>query len=773
MAESETHAGQVEFLGSLPKGTRLRNYELVSVLGHGAFGITYQARDTTLGRTVAIKEYLPTMLALRDGQSVVIPRSTELAEDFTWGRDRFLEEARILVTLDGVPSVVRVHDFLEANGTAYMVMALVRGETLERRLKRDRSLPAPVVEKLLYRLLDGLEQVHAAGFLHRDIKPANIILDADDNPTLIDFGASRASMADRTSAMTAIFTPRYAAAEQLGSGHQGPWTDIYGLAVTLHCAVAGRAPPTAMERLASDGYEPLSEARPAGFAPPLLRGIDAGLALKAADRPQTIADWREVFASAAHRSDHRTGHQSDRRPDDATVVRARKPPSAPPSSPPSSPAPAARQSSMPQPVAGRRRGLALTVGGVAAAALLAVGGYFLMGPPSGALPSGGASASENSQGVAVAATDTQAERQKAEEAARQQAAVEAAAKAQAERQKAEEAARQQAAAEAAAKAQAERQKAEEAARQQAAAEAAAKAQAERQKAEEAARQQAAAEAAAKAQAERQKAEEAARQQAAAEAAAKAQAERQKAEEAARQQAAAEAAAKAQAERQKAEEAARQQAAAEAAAKAQAERQKAEEAAREKAAAEAAAKAQAERQEAERQKAEQQKAEEAARQKAAAEEAARVQAEQQQKADAAAQQQRNAEAGEAALGLTAADRQRLQLALTSLGFDTRGNDGVFGPRSREMIAAWQKQRGLPESGYLSDEQRATLLREGGSAVTKGLAEPADQTKKVTVKQPAAGPPALSYDQRCRTILQKAQLTGALGDDDRAYLKERCR
>ena len=166
-------------------------------------------------------------------------------------------------------------------------------------------------------------------------------------------------------------------------------------------------------------------------------------------------------------------------------------------------------------------------------------------------------------------------------------------------------------------------------------------------------------------------------------------------------------------------------------------------------------------------------EEAARQKAAAEEAARAQAEQQQKAEAAAQQQRNAEAGEAALGLTAADRQRLQLALTSLGFDTRGTDGVFGPRSREMIAAWQKQRGLPQSGYLSDEQRATLLREGGSAVTKGLAEPADQTKKVTVKQPAASPPALSYDQRCRTILQKAQLTGALGDDDRAYLKERCR
>jgi peptidoglycan hydrolase-like protein with peptidoglycan-binding domain len=736
VAESETHTEQEEFHGSLPKGTRLRNYEVVSVLGHGAFGITYQARDTTLGRTVAIKEYLPTMLALRDGQSVVIPRSTELAEDFTWGRDRFLEEARILVTLDGVPSVVRVHDFLEANGTAYMVMGLVRGETLERRLKRERTLPAPVVEKLLYRLLDGLEQVHAAGFLHRDIKPANIILDAADNPTLIDFGASRASMADRTSAMTAIFTPRYAALEQLGSDKQGPWTDIYGLSVTLYYAVMGRAPPTAMERLSTDGYEPLSQLQLAGFAPSILRGIDAGLALRAADRPQSIADWRTIFASAADRAS------------DATVVRSRKPSSIRPDA-------AHREGAQPPPMparaASRSSGRALAVGGVMAACLLAVGGYFLAGPLSGLLRSDGTPTSESSQGVAMAPSDREAAQQKAaaEEAARAQAA-----RVQAEQQKAEEAARQKAAAAEAARVQAERQKAEEAARQKAAAEEAARAQAERQKAEEAARQKAAAEEAARAQAERQKAEEAARQKAAAEEAARVQAERQKAEEAARQKAAAEEAARVQAERQKAEEAARQKAAAEEAARAQAERQKAEEAARQKAAAEEAARAQAARVQAE-----QQKAEEAARQKAAAEEAVR--------------QTSNAQAGEAALGLTSADRQRLQFALTSLGFDTRGSDGVFGPRSREMIAAWQKQRGLPDTGYVSGEQQAALLREGASGVTKGLAAQAEQARKVTTKSSDASPPALPADQRCRTILQKAQLTGALGDDDRAYLKERCR
>ena len=260
-ADTKSHSGQHELHGTLPPGTRLRNYELISVLGQGAFGITYLARDTLLGRELAIKEYLPTSLALREGGTTVVPRSTQLAEDFVWGRERFLDEARTLVTLESVPAVVRVYDYLEANGTAYMVMALARGETLEQRLKRDGSLPAPIVERLLDRLLDGLEQVHTTGFLHRDIKPANIILDSKNNPTLIDFGASRASMAGRTSAMTAVFTPRYAAAEQHTSDEQGPWTDIYGLAVTLYCAVAGRTPPSAVERILNDRYEPLTKLR--------------------------------------------------------------------------------------------------------------------------------------------------------------------------------------------------------------------------------------------------------------------------------------------------------------------------------------------------------------------------------------------------------------------------------------------------------------------------------------------------------------------------------
>ena len=159
----------------------------------------------------------------------MLPRSPDHAEHFAWGRERFLDEARTLVRSTACSAIVRVYDFLEANGTAYMVMALVEGETLERRLMREERLTPEAVERLLFPLLDGLEEVHAIGFLHRDIKPANIMLDARGRPTLIDFGAARAAMAGRSTTMTAIFTPGYAAAEQYTSAELGPWTDIYGL----------------------------------------------------------------------------------------------------------------------------------------------------------------------------------------------------------------------------------------------------------------------------------------------------------------------------------------------------------------------------------------------------------------------------------------------------------------------------------------------------------------------------------------------------------------
>ncbi|MBI3196091.1 MAG: serine/threonine protein kinase, partial [Rhodospirillales bacterium] len=269
----------VDFV-ALPAGQAIGRYTIVSVIGHGGFGITYRALDTQLGREVAIKEFLPITLAVRQDGTTVLPRSAQEAADFDLARTRF---------------IVRVFDFLEANGTAYLVMQLLSGETLEHRLKRTGPLGPAELDAILWPLLEGLEHVHGAGFLHRDIKPANILLNAAGKPTLIDFGASRAAMAGRTTAMTAIFTPGYAAAEQMTSARQGPWTDIYGLSATLYHAITGMAPPNVFDRMMDDVYEPLGRLQLPGFAHGLLVGLDAGLAVKASDRPQSIAGWRPIL----------------------------------------------------------------------------------------------------------------------------------------------------------------------------------------------------------------------------------------------------------------------------------------------------------------------------------------------------------------------------------------------------------------------------------------------------------------------------------------------
>jgi serine/threonine protein kinase len=289
-----TDQADVDFV-ALKTGQTIGRYEILSILGQGGFGITYRARDTQLEREVALKEYLPSALAVRQDGVTVLPRSTKMAEDFTWGRDRFVSEGRTLASLHGAPAIVHVFDFLEANGTAYIVMELLSGETLEDRIKRDGKLDAEAVDKILWPLLDGLEQVHKAGFLHRDIKPANILLNRDGKPTLIDFGASRAAMVGRTTALTAIFTPGYAAAEQMTSAKQGPWTDIYGLSATLYHAITGNTPPSAFDRMLEDKYQPLAQVAPPGFSRGLCAGIDAGLTVVSISRPQSIAGWRPIL----------------------------------------------------------------------------------------------------------------------------------------------------------------------------------------------------------------------------------------------------------------------------------------------------------------------------------------------------------------------------------------------------------------------------------------------------------------------------------------------
>ncbi len=657
--QSRGGVSPVDFV-ALSAGRMIGRYEVVSVLGQGGFGITYRAHDSQLGREVAIKEYLPLALAIRQDGTTVMPRSTGAMEDFSWGRERFVAEGRTLAGLQNAPAIVRVFDFLEANGTAYIVMQLLQGETLENRLKRTGPFKAPDIDRILWPLLDGLEQVHATGFLHRDIKPANILLDDAGSPTLIDFGASRAAIAGRSTALTAIFTPGYAAAEQMTSAKQGPWTDIYGLSATLYHAITGQTPPGAFDRMLDDGYEPLSRMILPGFSQGLLVGLDAGLSLRASDRPQSIAGWRLILGQATAPDAHATVAMA--RHGGGVAVPAPHAPGAAPVAP-SVEAPAAVVA-VPAPA---KRRMALFAGIAVAVLALAVGGYFALTPGSRPAP-----ATTALQDLKIEDLErVLAERRKADAAAVEKKRLEE----EAQRKADADAATKKAADTELEKAQQARLKAEQELAQM-------KADMEtRRQAEAGQREQADA-------AARRAAEEAAQRKAEAEMAALRQAE-----DDARKKATAEADAKRQAD--------------EALARAQAERQKADAEAKQKAEAEARQKAESSTKEVAEAEA-RQKAEADAKQKADAEATA---------AAAAVAEKKAAEATETALRLAPADRQRLQVALTSLGFDTRGSDGAFGPRTREMIAAWQKARSTPQTGFLNGTQNQALLKEAAPAISR--------------------------------------------------------
>src|SRR5215831_5112871 len=283
---------------ALPADTVLDGaYRIVRVVGTGGFGITYEARDISLGTTVAIKEYYPDEFGDRDARLSVRPKSERHRKTFEWGRSNFLKEARTLARFEH-SSIVRVSRVFEVNSTAYMVMSFERGQSFESWLKGLGRPPTQAeLDAIVVPLLAALEMMHRADFLHRDIAPDNIIVRTDGTPVLLDFGAARRAVAQMSRSLTGIVKAGYSPHEQYSANNrlQGPWSDLYALGGTLYRAVTGQAPEEATLRVDEDRMAPATLAAKPGYRAAFLSGIDACLKIKQADRPQSVAQLRALL----------------------------------------------------------------------------------------------------------------------------------------------------------------------------------------------------------------------------------------------------------------------------------------------------------------------------------------------------------------------------------------------------------------------------------------------------------------------------------------------
>ncbi len=286
---------------ALREGSSLLWYKIERILGQGGFGITYLACDTNLDQQVAIKEYLPMELAVREGDQSVHPVSQGHEDDFQWGLERFITEARILVRFDH-PNIARVLSVFEANNTAYLVMRYELGRSLQEMLPRRGTLEEAALMKIVLPIIAGLSQVHERGFIHRDIKPANIFIREDGSPVLIDFGSAREALNRNTRTLTSLVSPGYAPFEQYysKSDRQGPWTDIYALGATLYRAAIGTSPADAVDRSEgiinhADPYISALEAGQGRYSRRFLEAIDRALLFRESQRPQTLMQWAQMF----------------------------------------------------------------------------------------------------------------------------------------------------------------------------------------------------------------------------------------------------------------------------------------------------------------------------------------------------------------------------------------------------------------------------------------------------------------------------------------------
>ena len=285
----------------LPDGLEIAGYRIVKKIASGGFSIVYLAHDAE-GNAVAIKEYLPSALALRQPGELAPTVAKPNQPLFRIGLKCFFEEGRALARIVH-PNVVRILNFFRANETVYMVMAYESGHSLQEHIARvmgkGSRLNEAFIRKVFNGVCHGLREVHANKLLHLDLKPANIYLRSDCSPILLDFGAARQAINKDLPMLAPMYTPGFAPPELYTKGAPlGPWSDIYSIGAALFACMGGAPPQAADARRSEDKLAAQFEPMGAVYSPELLGVVRACLSLDPMARPRSVFEVQKVLQAA-------------------------------------------------------------------------------------------------------------------------------------------------------------------------------------------------------------------------------------------------------------------------------------------------------------------------------------------------------------------------------------------------------------------------------------------------------------------------------------------
>ena len=277
----------------LPPDTVIGGYRVVRRLSAGGFGVVYLAVDKE-GQQVAVKEYLPSALTMREAGELVPHVAPEKLSLYRLGLKSFFEEGRSLAQISH-PSVVSVLNFFRQNETVYMVMNYLEGASLQdfivtaREQKKQKVFRESTIRSLYDEILRGLRIVHQHKMLHLDLKPANIMITDDNRAVMLDFGAAREVLNKEGNFTRPMYTPGFAAPEMYRrDSTMGPWTDIYAIGACIYSCMQGYPPNDAPQRLEKDRLA-LSLTRLRGvYSDNLIEVVEWCMSLDPLSRPQSV-----------------------------------------------------------------------------------------------------------------------------------------------------------------------------------------------------------------------------------------------------------------------------------------------------------------------------------------------------------------------------------------------------------------------------------------------------------------------------------------------------